>query len=126
MKSINKKARVFWVIGVVIALFISFLLCQYVFFELHGNKQWSVVMLVIGLAVTGIAAIFDGRSIMVCVVAGYLGGFLLGIIQGVDSVDHSGIVINDWWLKWTISFFVIASIGVLWELIDKVLEDSGD
>jgi len=122
----SKKARIFSVIGAVIALFISFLLCRYVFFEFHGNKQWPVVMLVIGLVVTGIAAIFDGRSIMVCTVAGYLGGFILGILQGVESVDHSGSVMNDWWLKWTIAFFVIASIGVFWELIDKIIEDSSN
>jgi len=121
--SSNIKARVFWVAGAVIALFISFLLCRYVFYDFHGNNHWSVVMLLIGLVVTGIAAIFDGRTIMICVVIGYIGGFLLGILQGVDRVDPNGSVINDWWLKWTISFFVIASIGVFWELIDKVIED---
>ena len=122
MDSTYRKSRIIWVIGTVIALFLSFLLCQYVFYEFHGNNQWPVFMLLIGLVIIGIAAIFDGRTIMVCVIAGYLGGFLLGILQGVDSVDHSGSVMNDWWLKWTIAFFVIASIGVFWDLIDKTIE----
>jgi len=119
----SKIARVFWITGAFAALILSFLLCRYVFFEFHGNTQWPLVMLVIGLVVTGIAAIFDGRTIMVCIVIGYFGGFLLGLLQGTDKIDPNGVVINDWWVKWTISFFVIASIGVFWELIDKVFEE---
>jgi len=121
MKSSNKKARVFWVVGAVIALLLSFLLCRFVFFEFHGNKQWPVIMLVIGLVAAGNAAVFNSKIMMVCTVAGYLGGFFIGILQGVDVVDPGGGVINDWWVKWTISFFAIVAFGVISELIGKII-----
>ena len=121
MKNSNKKARVLWVVGAVIALLLSFLLCRFVFFEFHGNKQWPVIMLVIGLVAAGNAAVFNSKIMMVCTVAGYLGGFFIGLLQGVDVVDPGGGMINDWWVKWTISFFAIVAIGVISELIGKII-----
>jgi len=119
----NKKARILWVVGTVIALLISYLLCRYAFFELHGNKQWPFVLLVISFVATGIAAILKSYIMMVCTVSGYLGGFFIGQIQGVDSFDQSGSLINDWWLKWTIVFIVIIAIAAIWELFCKVIEE---
>jgi len=121
MKNSNKKTRFIWVVGAVTALLISYLLCRYVFFDFHGNKQWPEIMLVIGLVATGAAAVFNGRIMMVCTVAGYIGGFFIGLLQGVNNVDPGGGVINDWWVKWVISFFAIVAIGVISELMGKII-----
>ena len=80
-------------------------------------------MLGIGFVITGIAAIFNSKIIMVCVSAGYLGGFFLGLLYGVDSYDQNGVVINDWWVKWMVSFIIIIVIGIFWELFCKILEE---
>ena len=119
MKNNDIKTRVFWIVGTVICLVICFLLSRYAFFAFHGNKQWPIVILVIALVITGIAAIFDGRKLMICSVVGYIGGFVLSLFLGVVGVDQGGGTINNWWVIWTISFVAIAVIGAVWEIIGK-------
>ena len=62
-KSANKK-RILWAIGASVALTVCFVLCRYVFFAFHGNRQWSVFLLIIGFVALGIAIIFDSRKTM--------------------------------------------------------------
>ena len=66
-----------------------------------------------------IAAIFDGRKTMVCTVAGYIGGFALGLAFGTDSIDQGEGALNNWWAIWTISFFTFTIIGVIWEIAGR-------
>jgi len=119
MKDSSIKTRIFWMAGTTIVLFLSFVLCRYVFFSLHGNRGWAVLMLIIALAVTGISAIFDSRKIMSCTAVGYIGGFALGMIFNVSGVDPGGGATSNWWVIWAASFLVIVAIGVLWEIIGR-------
>ena len=121
MQNNNTKTRLLWVLGTAIALAVSFLLCRYAFFAFHGNRQWSVFMLIIALVVAGIATLFDGRKIMGGTVVGYMGGFALGLLLGVDGFDPGGGGTNNWWILWTFSFFVILTASVIWEVVGRVV-----
>jgi len=114
------KSRIIWIIAAIVTLIICFLLCRYAFFSFHGNKDWSVVMLIAALVVLGIAAIFDGRKMMVGTVAGYIGGFALGLLFGTDSTDPGGGATNNWWVIWTISFLVIILVGAVLEIAVRI------
>ena len=115
----SKRNRLFWIAGAAAALVLCFLLCRYLFFDFHGNKQWPVVLLVAGLITSGVAAIFDGKKLMICTVLGYIAGFAFGIAFGVDGVDQGGGATNNWWIIWTISFVAIIVIGAIWEIISR-------
>lgn len=116
---IEKKKRIIWVVGALAALCICFLLCRYLFFGLHGMKQFPVIVLIYGLIALLIAAIFDGRKVMICTVAGYIGGFALGMLFNIDGVDSGGGRTNNAWQIWLISFIIIVLAGIIWELVSK-------
>ena len=118
MKSTYRK-RIFWVVGSVVALCLCFILCRFTFIESHGSYQYPVVLFVVGIVAVIIAAIFDGRKIMINTVVGYVGGFALGIFFGVDGVDQGGGATNNWWVIWTVSFIAIIIAGIIWEIVSK-------
>jgi len=115
----EKSNRIIWMAGAFVALFVSFLLCRYVLLGLHGMKQWPVIMFLFGLIFIVIAAIFDGRKVMICTVAGYIGGFVLGMLFNNYGVDQGGGRTSNAWKIWTVSFIVIMIAGILWQLLDK-------
>jgi len=117
MKSGTIKNRVIWVVGAVVGLSICLLLCRHAFFGLHGMKQWPFALFVCGLIAIIIAAIFDGRKIMICTVGAYIFGFMLGMLFNMDSLDQGGGHLNNAWIIWTISFVIIIFLGVIWELV---------
>jgi len=119
MKSGTIKNRVTWVVGAVVGLSICFLLCRYAFFGLHGMTQWPFALFAYGLIAIIIAAIFDGRKIMICTVGAYIIGFMLGMLFNIDSLDQGGGRLNNAWIIWTISFVVIIFAGVIWELVSS-------
>jgi len=122
MKSGTLRNKTIWIGGAVIALCICFLLCRYTFFELHGSKQYPVFLLIISLIAILIAAFINGKKIMIGTVIGYIGGFSLGILFGVDGVDQGGARTNNWWWIWIVSFVVFILMGVLWEIVSRYMK----
>ncbi|MCL2487211.1 MAG: hypothetical protein FWE80_00840 [Oscillospiraceae bacterium] len=112
------KNKLFWFIGSIAALSVSYVLCRYVFFGLHGNKGWSGVLFVLGAVVLLISARFYCRRIMVSTVAGYMIGFILGIVFNAEGRDPGT---TTWWIIWTVSFLVFILAGIVWEVISKCL-----
>jgi hypothetical protein len=78
------KSKVIWGVLACVAMLLSFIFCRYVFFDLHGMKQWPFYLFMFGLMITVIAAIFEARWVMLLTATGYIGGFALGILFGVD------------------------------------------
>lgn len=114
--------RIAWAFGTAITLCICFLLCRFVFLDLHGSYQYPAFLFFVGFAAVIIAAFFDGRKIMICTVVGYIGGFALGVIFGVDGVDQGGGATNNWWWIWTVSFIALIFVGILWEIINRYMQ----
>ena len=113
------KNRIIGTVCSVVALCVCFLLCRYSFLGLHGMKQYPVFLLAVGLIALIVAAIFDGRKIMIFTIIGYMGGFVLGMLFNTDGVDQSGARTNNAWWIWTVSFAVIILAGVIWEIVSK-------
>jgi len=111
----NKKNRIIWFVGTVTALCVCHLLIRYVFFSFHGNYHYSLLLLLIGLVAVVIASFFDGRKLMICTVIGYIGGFAAGIAFGANGVDPGSGAISNWWIIWTVSFFISIIVGAVWE-----------
>ena len=61
---LNKKNVVihFLSLGV---LCIGFVLCRYVFFDMHGMKQWPVILFGVGIIAVAISFILEGKAMSV-------------------------------------------------------------
>lgn len=119
MNGVTMKSKVIWGVLASLAMLLSFIFCRYVFFDLHGMKQWPFYLFVFGLMITLIGAVFEARCVMLLTATGYIGGFALGILFGVDHADSGGGRSNNMWVIWTVSFLIIILVGIIWELLNK-------
>ena len=46
-------------------LCIGFVLCRYVFFDMHGMKQWPVILFGVGIIAVAISFILEGKAMSV-------------------------------------------------------------
>jgi len=115
--------RIFWTAGTAGALLVCYLICRHVFYEMHGNKDWSLAMFILGLAVILISAFFGAKKVMVCTAAGYVVSFIAGIVFNYEYDFIVDGVLQDRrytaWQIWAVSFLVLVIAGVVWEIVSK-------
>ena len=115
--------KMLWAAGTAVALLVCYLICRHLFYELHGNKDWPLAMLILGLAVIFISAFFGAKKVMVCTAAGYVVSFIAGIVfNSYHDVVVNGEVVSrnsTAWLIWTVTFLVLIFAGIVWEFIGK-------
>jgi len=117
------KERLFWALGAVVALVAGYVLCGHVFLFLHGMGQWPIILFVFGLAVIGIAAISNRQKVMICVVAGYVVGFVLGMLLNSDTYHPyrgPGVYSNNNWVIWTATYLIFIIAGITWEIVSRI------
>ena len=124
----NLKSRICWFLGTIVALGICFLLCRYVFWGLHGMRQWTFILFAFGLIVILIAAITDARKVMLGTVGGYIIGFGLGMMLQTDTFHPDrgiyGDYTNNAWVIWTSVYLVFIALSIIWEVIGKRLKNA--
>jgi hypothetical protein len=64
------NSRLIWTVGTFVLLFLSFFICRYASWEIHLNREWSMVMFITSLVALGVAVIFNGRKVMICTIIG--------------------------------------------------------
>ena len=119
LKNNSTRKRIIYPIAASVLLFICFLLCRYCFFNLHGMKDWPVILFTFGLIVIIVSALFNSRKVMICTPIGYIMGFVLGMLFNTDSLDPGGGILNNAWIIWTTSFLMLIIIGVVLEVVTK-------
>ena len=90
MRLMDIKNKSLWGISMIGLLGISYWLCRYVYFEMHGMKDWPNLLAILSVFILVIATIFGNRKISVATVIGYMGGFILAMIFNTDGVDPGG------------------------------------
>ena len=100
MKSMEIRSKILWGIGTIGLLGISYWVCRFSFFEMHGMKQWPTILAILSVSIIVIGTIFGNRLIPVATVAGYMGGFVLAMIFNTDGVDPGGGTTNNAWAIW--------------------------
>lgn len=118
MKSISLKNRILWAIGSIIALWFFYIMFRYVFFDIHGMKQFPLNMLILGLIVILVAAITYSRKVMICTIVGYIISFLIGMVSSSDYYQYGTRYNNDWKI-WMLSYLFFITLGIVLELIIK-------
>ena len=119
MKS-EKFERVKWTVISAISLYIGFLICRYLLFDLHGMREWPFDLFIFGIFVICVAGIFNAKRIMLCTVSGYCVGFFMGVLFEVKWIDSNGASRNNLWIWFTLTMIVFVSVGVVWEIVNKI------
>ena len=117
---LNKKNIVIHLLALGV-LCIGFVLCRYVFFDIHGMKQWPVILFAIGIIAVAISFILEGKTTPVCTAFSYIAGFAVGVIFQTDGTDAGGATTNNLWMIWTVVFICLTLSGIIY---DKFLSPS--
>jgi len=99
------------------ALCAAFLLCRYVFFDLHGMIQWPRLLFILGVVVIALARFSKAKRVSVFTAIAYIGGFLAGLAFQTGGTDPGGGKTNDFWMIWTAVFFCGIVIGIIWDFV---------
>ena len=97
-------------------LCVGYVLTRYVFFDLHGMKQWPLTLLIIGVIIAGISVVQKARVIPIVAGAAYSVSFLIAALIQTDSVDVGGMRTNNLWIIWTGVFLFLTAAGIVAEL----------
>ena len=101
------------------ALLTGFVICRYVFFDLHGMKEWPLDLLILGLVVLLISLLAGKKYFPWFASCGYHIGFWLGVIFHAEGFDPGGGRTDNLWQIWTIVFVVCILAGVVLEVVVK-------
>ena len=114
----NKVSLINHVIGLGI-LIVGFVLGRYVFFDVHGMKEFPVTLLVLGLAVMLISVLTSKKVLPYFISAGYLIGFVFGFLFQVTKMDANGVSVNNLWVIWAGVYVAFIIAGFLFESFFK-------
>ena len=111
----NKKVLLVHLISFGI-LVLGFVLCRYVFFDLHGMKEWPVDLFIVGLAAL-LASLLARKQVAPWFIAiGYSMGFCLGVLFHTEGTDPGGGKTDNLWIIWIVVFVVCILAGILYEI----------
>ena len=96
-------------------LCIGFVLCRYVFFDIHGNIGLPACLLIIGMVSVAISFFFKGKITPVCTASAYIAGFIAGVIFQTNGVDVGGGTTNNLWIIWVVVFICLTLAGIICE-----------
>lgn len=119
MKPMAIKNKILWGVSMIGLLAISYWLCRFVFFGMHGMKQWPNMLAIVGLITIVIASIGGRQSLSIATVVGYVGGFILAMIFNTDGVDQGGGGTNNAWKIWGTVFICSILISIILGYISK-------
>ena len=114
----NKVSLISHAIGLGI-LMIGFALGRYVFFDVHGMKEFPVALLVLGLAVMLISLLTFKKVLPYFISTGYLMGFVFGFLFQVTKMDANGVSVNNLWVIWAGVYVAFIVVGFLCEALFK-------
>lgn len=104
---------------------VGFLLCRYVFFDIHGMYDWPMLLFLFDLLVIGLSFFAKAQLVPIAASLGYLVGFLAGVLFQTDGVDLGGGSTNSLWIIWTAVFVCAVLLSVFMELFAAVRHKSG-
>jgi len=114
----NKMSLISHVISLGI-LIIGFALGRYVFFDVHGMKEFPVTLLILGLVVMLISLLTSKKVLPYFISAGYIIGFVFGFLFQVTKMDVNGVSVNNLWVIWAGVYVTFIIAGFLFESFFK-------
>ena len=116
MKKYTSKDILF-LCGTVSFLGISYWLCRYFFFDLHGMKEWPNLLAIAALVIL-LAAFFTKKfRLSVMVSLGYPASFGIGLLLHRSDVDPGGGATDNLWIIWAVSLLIWILAGIVMEML---------
>ena len=104
---------------------ISYWLCRYFFFDLHGMKEWPNLLAIVALVIL-LAAFFTKKfRLSVMVSLGYPAGFSIGLLLHRGSVDPGGGATDNLWIIWAVGLLIWILAGIVMEMLTAQKQKSG-
>lgn len=119
MKPIAIENKILWGVSMIVLLAISYWLCRFVYFGIHGMKQWPNMLAIVGLITIVIASIGGRRLLSVATVVGYMGGFIVAMLFNTYGIDQGGGRTNNAWEIWGVTFILSILISIFLGFISK-------
>lgn len=94
-------------------LSLGFILTRYIFFDIHGMKQWPEILFIVGLIIWGISFVAKAKTVPICLALSHIIGFVAGVIFQTDGVDAGGARTNNLWIIWTLVYICGIGFGVV-------------
>ena len=98
-------------------LVLGFLLSRYVFFGLHGMKQFPQLLFLAGSAAICISFVLKGRTAPLFISLAYSIGFFAGLIFSTEGTDAGGGKTDNMWIIWVLVFAAISLVGATAEKV---------
>lgn len=111
---LNKKNIIVHFLSLCV-LSIGFVLCRYVFFDIHGMKQLPVWLFVVGMVSMAVSFFLEGKTTPICTAVAYIVGFVAGAISQTNGVDAGGATTNNLWIIWAVVFVCLTLAGIICE-----------
>ena len=86
---LNKKNIILHLLSLCV-LCIGFVLCRYVFFDIHGIMGLPVWLFVVGMVSMAISFFLEGKTTPIFTALAYIIGFIAGAIFQTNGVDAGG------------------------------------
>ena len=98
-------------------LSLGFILTRYVFFGIHGMKQWPEILFIVGLIIWGISFVVKAKTVPICLALSHIIGFVAGVIFQTDGVDAGGARTNNLWIIWTLVYICGIGLSIVIEVV---------
>lgn len=107
----SKRPKI--IVLLLIIVLTNYILTRYVFFDLHGMKDFTDTMALISAALTCIFILSNNLLASLCSSVGNVIGFFLGYKFNTTTIDFITGNTNNYWLIWAISYLIIVLIGMI-------------
>lgn len=114
MNNKNKTAVHFLSAGILCA---GFAVIRYFLFDLHGMKQWPLILFIFGIAVIGTAFFANAKRVSLFTALAYSAAFAAGAVFRTEGVDAGGGKTDSLWMIWTIVFACCIAVSLAAEII---------
>ncbi len=119
MKKQTAMSRLLWGIGAIGFLAFSYWLCRFALFDLHGMKQWPLVLAIFGLVVIVISSAAGARFLSAAAALGYPFGFFFGMTFATPGVDLGGGATSNDWIIWSGVYLACMLTGFIVDIVLK-------
>jgi len=103
------KKRLSGIIALLL-LVIAFLVIRFPLLNLHGMKDWPLILFIISATICFFAIIFGANALAVTTTLGYIAGFIFGYFFQETNVETGQ---NSLWFIWTIVLVIAILIGII-------------
>jgi len=115
-RRMSLKIQLLTTLATMAALTVSYLLARFVFFGLHGMKEWPQDLFILGLVVIAVNMAGNRWRTAWCTVIGCLAGFVFGMSFN-SRVPHGPETMDNGWIIWTAVYFACIIYGAIADTI---------